>query len=202
MKFPLVKPLSAIILFFLYSLKVFAAQNEAQLVHEVDPGKVQFGIQSSGVFLQNENDSLNGLDFGISAKYSLSPLWALNAGFRQAFDSSDFASMYSSLSVGIDYSPSGILQRAQDSVAVGFSQIARRVEHSQSGWIYGVSINQYFFNGVNNVYPLAGPEVSIKYQMFGRENWHHQIGSSVGYSKNGGQSALVIRLFWDIGYWL
>lgn len=183
-------------------LAAWSSSIETRVVTLQDPQLYKIQLQTSGVFFQNDDEDLTGVHIGAQLIRSVDTEYAVTAGFNQAFSSDNFSTLYSSIHVGALYSPSGLLQKERQYIGVGLDQMASQLEKVRSGWIYGATLNQYFFNGTQNVFPLVGPELSIQYQMATEADWVNQFGISFNYLRNGDESALGVRINWNVLYWL
>lgn len=199
---PLLKYTLAVIFILLSSIMAMASSIDSKVRVDQNPSRLTLNVQSAGAFLVNQDESLTGLDFGSIASYALGHRWAVSGEFHQAFSSDNFSTLYSSLSIGVSFSQSGLLMNTSDRIDVGLDAVASRQSFTKKGFIFGFGVSQYFFNGNSNVVPLVGPEVSVKYQMSSQLKWLQQFGLNFGFLRNGEESAFVGRVLWNVGYWL
>lgn len=169
---------------------------------QTDETRLRIGVATDYVLFSDSGDSVSGIVVGGDLQYALSRHWALGAGVRQAFSSSDFSAFFTQIHLCLARAITGAMLAKQERVLVSGTAVSEASAPAPRGWVGRFYLAQYLINTTGAVLPYTGLGLGVSYDWNLGARTPISVGVRVDRLSNGTKTYFPMSAFAALGLWL
>lgn len=145
--------------------------------------------------------SISGPSFGLGVRYGINSRVAFGGAIKQNFATIGASASFTSIEINGYWSNKVSMIKRDQNFSVNNETVLEGLKAGNNGFLYGLHISQYIFNGTNAALPLTGLGGSVNYEL-NTNKITYSVGARMDYLVNGDTTVMPMTLTFGVGFWL
>lgn len=165
--------------------------------------RFRFSVAPQAVFISSQGKSLHGGGLAADLSEAISQHLAVGASFERPFFLPDsFSSLFTSLSLYLDYAITGSLLSRKHSVSLNDEEMLREESLSQGGLRVQLYLTQYSFSSSSTSVSFSGAGLGAVHKFPATGEINFSLGLRVDAVSNVQETLYPVKPFAQISLWL